>query len=81
MKIRRRCYVNFWSGTPGMRVRRARAGPALARLEEGFRRDSFSYVLFLRFVPIFPSWLVSSVAAQVQIQIQVQAQPGQAPPA
>jgi uncharacterized membrane protein YdjX (TVP38/TMEM64 family) len=42
---------------------RARAGPALARLEEGFRRDSFSYVLFLRFVPIFPSWLVSSVAA------------------
>jgi uncharacterized membrane protein YdjX (TVP38/TMEM64 family) len=41
----------------------ARAGAALARLEEGFRRDSFSYVLFLRFVPIFPSWLVSSVSA------------------
>jgi uncharacterized membrane protein YdjX (TVP38/TMEM64 family) len=41
----------------------ARAGAALVRLEEGFRRDSFSYVLFLRFVPIFPSWLVSSVSA------------------
>ncbi|HMG50061.1 MAG TPA: VTT domain-containing protein [Inquilinus sp.] len=41
----------------------ARAGAALARLEEGFRRDGFSYVLFLRFVPIFPSWLVSSVSA------------------
>ncbi len=41
----------------------ARAGAALPRLEEGFRRDSFSYVLFLRFVPIFPAWLVTIVAA------------------
>jgi uncharacterized membrane protein YdjX (TVP38/TMEM64 family) len=42
---------------------RARAGAALPRLEEGFRRDSFSYVLFLRFVPAFPAWLVTIVAA------------------
>jgi uncharacterized membrane protein YdjX (TVP38/TMEM64 family) len=41
----------------------ARAGAALPRLEEGFRRDGFSYVLFLRFVPIFPAWLVTIVAA------------------
>ena len=27
---------------------------ALARLEEGFRRDSFSYLLFLRLVPVLP---------------------------
>ena len=39
----------------------ARAGAALARLEEGFRRDSFSYLLFLRLVPIFPFWLVNIV--------------------
>ena len=32
----------------------ARAGAALARLEDGFRRDSFSYLLFLRLVPVFP---------------------------
>jgi uncharacterized membrane protein YdjX (TVP38/TMEM64 family) len=44
-------------------VFRLRAGAALPRLEEGFRRDSFSYVLFLRFIPLFPSWLVTIVAA------------------
>jgi uncharacterized membrane protein YdjX (TVP38/TMEM64 family) len=41
----------------------ARAGRALARLEEGFRRDSFSYLLFLRLVPVFPFWLVNIVPA------------------
>src|SRR4030095_12249295 len=35
----------------------ARAGAALARLEDGFRRDSFNYLLFLRLVPMF-SFLV-----------------------
>lgn len=39
----------------------ARAGRALARLEEGFRRDSFSYLLFLRLVPLFPFWLINIV--------------------
>ena len=42
---------------------RARAGAAVARLEEGFRRDGFSYLVFLRLVPIFPSWLVTIVTA------------------
>ncbi len=40
-----------------------RAGASLARLEEGFRRDSFSYLLFLRLVPVFPFWLVNIVPA------------------
>jgi uncharacterized membrane protein YdjX (TVP38/TMEM64 family) len=39
----------------------ARAGRSLARLEEGFRRDSFNYLLFLRLVPVFPFWLVNIV--------------------
>ncbi|MBS0550391.1 MAG: VTT domain-containing protein, partial [Proteobacteria bacterium] len=29
----------------------------------GFRRHSFSYLLFLRLVPLFPFWLVNIVAA------------------
>jgi len=37
----------------------ARAGPALKRFGEGFREDAFSYLLFLRLVPIFPFWLVN----------------------
>src|SRR6266481_4731931 len=41
----------------------ARAGAALARFEQGFRRDSFSYLLFLRLIPVFPFWLVNIVPA------------------
>jgi uncharacterized membrane protein YdjX (TVP38/TMEM64 family) len=42
---------------------RARAGAALARLEGGFRHDGFSYLIFLRVVPVFPSWLTTIVSA------------------
>lgn len=41
----------------------ARAGPGLARLAEGFRADSFNYLLFLRLVPLFPFWLVNLAPA------------------
>jgi uncharacterized membrane protein YdjX (TVP38/TMEM64 family) len=41
----------------------ARVGGAVARLEEGFRRDDFSYLVFLRLVPVFPSWLITIVTA------------------
>jgi uncharacterized membrane protein YdjX (TVP38/TMEM64 family) len=37
----------------------ARAGPWLSRFREGFQKDAFSYLLFLRLVPIFPFWLVN----------------------
>jgi uncharacterized membrane protein YdjX (TVP38/TMEM64 family) len=37
----------------------ARAGPLLTRFREGFQQDAFSYLLFLRLVPIFPFWLVN----------------------
>ncbi len=36
-----------------------RAGPRLKRFAEGFREDAFSYLLFLRLVPLFPFWLVN----------------------
>jgi len=37
----------------------ARAGPWLSRFRDGFHQDAFSYLLFLRLVPIFPFWLVN----------------------
>jgi uncharacterized membrane protein YdjX (TVP38/TMEM64 family) len=37
----------------------ARAGPFLSRFRQGFQEDAFSYLLFLRLVPIFPFWLVN----------------------
>ena len=40
-----------------------RAGPRVASIAEGFRVDAFSYLLFLRLVPVFPFWLVNLVPA------------------
>ncbi|MFZ5783127.1 MAG: TVP38/TMEM64 family protein [Pseudomonadota bacterium] len=48
---------------------RSRAGGALARFEAGFRRDSFSYLLFLRLVPVFPFWLVNIVPALLGMRL------------
>ncbi len=41
----------------------ARAGPALLRMERGFRANAVSYMLFLRIVPVFPFWMVNLAAA------------------
>lgn len=38
------------------------AGPAARKLAQGFARDSFSYLLFLRLVPAFPFFIVNTVA-------------------
>ncbi|HYE53038.1 MAG TPA: VTT domain-containing protein, partial [Azospirillaceae bacterium] len=48
---------------------RARAGPWMARLEEGLRRDALSYLLFLRLVPAFPFWLVNLVPAFLGVRL------------
>src|SRR5262245_51586725 len=40
-----------------------RAGPLAEKLAQNFRADAFSYLLFLRLVPIFPFWLVNLVSA------------------
>lgn len=42
---------------------RARAGPFLKRMEAGFRRNAFNYLLFLRLVPAFPFWAVNLAPA------------------
>lgn len=46
---------------------RRRAGPWAGRLEAGFRRDAFSYLLALRLMPLFPFWLVNLVAALLDV--------------
>jgi uncharacterized membrane protein YdjX (TVP38/TMEM64 family) len=44
-------------------VVRRRMGPRLRRLARGFERDAFSYLLFVRLVPVFPFWLMNLVPA------------------
>lgn len=38
-----------------------RAGPWLGRIEAGFERDAFFYVLMLRMVPVFPFFIINLV--------------------
>jgi uncharacterized membrane protein YdjX (TVP38/TMEM64 family) len=47
-----------------------KAGPRLERLACGFREDAFSYLLFLRLVPIFPFWLVNLAPALFAVPLR-----------
>lgn len=49
---------------------RRRAGPFARKLESGFRRDAFYYLLFLRLVPVFPFWLVNLVPALFDMKLR-----------
>lgn len=46
-----------------------RAGPLACKLAQGFRADAFSYLLFLRLVPVFPFWLVNLAPAVVGVRL------------
>jgi uncharacterized membrane protein YdjX (TVP38/TMEM64 family) len=48
---------------------RARAGDAVKKMEEGFRKNAFSYLLFLRFVPLFPFFLVNIVPGLLGVSL------------
>jgi uncharacterized membrane protein YdjX (TVP38/TMEM64 family) len=46
-----------------------RVGPLAEKLAQNFRADAFSYLLFLRLVPIFPFWLVNLVSALAGVRL------------
>jgi uncharacterized membrane protein YdjX (TVP38/TMEM64 family) len=50
------------SGVIGERLFK-RAGPRVIAIAQGFREDAFSYLVFLRVVPLFPFWIVNLVPA------------------
>jgi uncharacterized membrane protein YdjX (TVP38/TMEM64 family) len=47
-----------------------RFGPRAARLAEGIRRDAASYLLAMRFAPVFPFFLVNLVPAFVGVPLR-----------
>jgi uncharacterized membrane protein YdjX (TVP38/TMEM64 family) len=49
---------------------RAKAGPRIRRMEEGFRQDALSYLLVLRLIPAFPFWLVNIVPAFLGVPVR-----------
>jgi uncharacterized membrane protein YdjX (TVP38/TMEM64 family) len=48
-----------------------KAGGRLAALSDGFKADAFSYLLFLRLVPLFPFWLVNLAPALLGVRLGV----------
>jgi len=40
-----------------------KAGKKLKKMEKGFKNNAASYLLFLRFIPLFPFWLVNLAPA------------------
>ncbi|MGH6948054.1 MAG: TVP38/TMEM64 family protein [Kiloniellales bacterium] len=42
---------------------RVKAGPAIKKMESGFRKNALNYLLVLRLIPLFPFWLVNLVPA------------------
>ena len=48
----------------------AKAGPSVAKLQDGFRKDALSYLFFLRLVPAFPFFIVNIVAALIGMPLR-----------
>ena len=48
---------------------RARAGPALRRMEAGFQENALSYLLVLRLIPLFPFFVVNLVPAFLGVRL------------
>ncbi|HSW85905.1 MAG TPA: TVP38/TMEM64 family protein [Rhabdochlamydiaceae bacterium] len=48
---------------------RKKAGPFLKKMEKGFQENAVSYMLFLRFVPVFPFWLVNIAPAILGVSL------------
>ena len=49
---------------------RNRLGPAAKRINEGFTRDGFSWLLFLRLTPVVPYFLVNLAPAVTDIRVR-----------
>ena len=49
---------------------REKAGPAMRRMEAGFRENALNYLLFLRLIPVFPFWLVNLVSAFLGVPLR-----------
>jgi uncharacterized membrane protein YdjX (TVP38/TMEM64 family) len=47
-----------------------KAGPFVKRLSDGFTKDAFNYLLFLRLVPAFPFFAVNAVAGIARVSLR-----------
>ena len=47
-----------------------KTGPFLKKMEKGFQKNAASYMLFLRFVPVFPFWIVNLAPAFFSVPLR-----------
>ena len=52
---------------------KGRAGPWLGRIEAGFERNAFSYILMLRLVPVFPFFVINLVTPFLGVPLRTYA--------
>ena len=48
---------------------RQRAGAAIKKMEDGFKENALSYMLFLRLIPVFPFFIVNLVPAFLGVSL------------
>ena len=48
-----------------------KATPWMRKMEKGFQKNSFSYLLFLRLIPLFPFWAVNICAALLNVPLKI----------
>ena len=49
---------------------REKASPWIKKMERGFQKNAFSYLLFLRLVPLFPFWAVTIGSAFLGVSLR-----------
>jgi uncharacterized membrane protein YdjX (TVP38/TMEM64 family) len=52
---------------------RTKMGPLAEKINQGFTKDAFNYLLFLRLVPLFPFWLVNLAPAFSSVPLRTYA--------
>jgi uncharacterized membrane protein YdjX (TVP38/TMEM64 family) len=64
------CLLFFAVKTAFGETLREKAGPWVAKVQDGFSKDAFSYLLFLRLVPAFPFFVVNIVPALLSVKFR-----------
>jgi len=49
---------------------KGKAAPWFSKMEKGFKENAFSYLLFVRLVPVFPFWVVNIVPALLNMRLK-----------
>lgn len=48
-----------------------KGAPWVKKMEKGFQKNAFSYLLFIRLIPLFPFWAVTLAAALLNTSVKV----------